>query len=64
MSVVVADVAQKVVRPLDYRRIVALGYGYNVPVNHIGYFIRIVYYKFLCPLAEIIKIGKHLIGCL
>ena len=62
MGGIPADIVQQFVRPLNYRGIVAVGHGYHVAVYHIGYFIRVINYKFACALTKVIEIGKHFIG--
>ena len=62
MGGIPANIVQQLVRPLNYRRIVAVGHGDHVSVYHIGYFIRVINYKFARSLAEVIEIGKHFIG--
>ena len=62
MGGIPADIVQQLVRPLNYRGIVAVGHRDNIAVYHIGYLIRVIDYKFACALTEVIEIGKHFVG--
>ena len=62
VGIIPAYISKQIVRALDYRRVVAVGHGDNVVVNHISNFVGVIDNKFLCPLPEIIKIIKHFVG--